>query len=337
MSLNFHPPLLNSANPWCSSKEDLQALHSCPNTGAVTVRTSLYGKGFPQDEKIHQFCFFDGKTGAFHDQRGPELSSSSLNTLGYSPVPLHEYLDIIAAISKEAGDSPVKQKPWVISVTGSVEDVVHSYDMICEKQITLQIPLLMEVNLSCPNISGKPPPAYDGSVLEDYLQTLKKGILKRWSSNHHRINVGIKTPPYTYQGQFDALISALRKSTEAVDGIPTPTSFITATNTLGGCLVLDISTQEPALGSETGTGIGGMAGTSLHPLALGNVRTIRSMLDKDPELKGIQIIGVGGVDDAAGYRRMRCVGANAVAVGTALGRMGLKVFQNISGEVNQSW
>lgn len=54
------------------------------------------------------------------------------------------------------------------------------------------------------------------------------------------------------------------------------------------------------------------------------------MLDAHDELGQIKIIGVGGVADGAGYRRMRSVGAYAVAVGTALGREGIGVFEKIA-------
>ncbi|KAI1490098.1 hypothetical protein F5X96DRAFT_637966, partial [Biscogniauxia mediterranea] len=76
-------------------------------------------------------------------------------------------------------------------------------------------------------------------------------------------------------------------------------------------------------------GIGGMAGPPLHPLALGNVAALRARLDARPETAHVKIIGVGGVADAAGYRRMRAVGAAAVGVASALGRRGVGVFGEI--------
>ena len=88
----------------------------------------------------------------------------------------------------------------------------------------------------------------------------------------------------------------------------------------------------PLLNSETGTGVGGLAGDALHPLALGNVKTIRGLLDGYEALWGIGIIGVGGVADGDGFRRMRAVGAEVVGVGTALGREGVGVFERIARE-----
>lgn len=68
-----------------------------------------------------------------------------------------------------------------------------------------------------------------------------------------------------------------------------------------------------------GPGIGGLAGAPLHPLALGNVATLRRMLDADSATAPVVLLGIGGVADADGFRRMRAVGAVAVGVGTRSG------------------
>lgn len=51
---------------------------------------------------------------------------------------------------------------------------------------------------------------------------------------------------------------------------------------------------------------------------------------QDSSLSMISIIGVGGVEDAAGVKRMRRAGANAVACATAFGREGISVFSKMS-------
>jgi len=62
------------------------------------------------------------------------------------------------------------------------------------------------------------------------------------------------------------------------------------------------------------------------------VKTMRGLLDKSEygDLRTIGIIGIGGVKDAAGFQRMRSVGADAVGVGTALGREGVEIFEKIA-------
>lgn len=253
---------------------------------------------------------------------------SSLNTLGYSPIPLGEYLRMLENASK-SGDShfnPRREKPVIVSVTGTPDAVAQCYTQISEvKSQNNGLNLMMEINLSCPNILDKPPPAYDAESLVEYLTALAR--VRTSKSALAAVLCGIKTPPYTYQDQYNGLLSALEISIQLPGACPL--SFITATNTLGSCLVIGPK-GSPALGSASGEGIGGMAGSALHPLSLGNVSTIRKMLDTNEALKHIAIIGVGGVSDKAGYERMRNAGAAAVAVGTALGRKGVGVFEKIS-------
>lgn len=339
--LGFNPPLLNSANPWATTKEDLEALYNCPYTGAVTTRTAL-ANAFKHNDGTHQYCFFEPKghtiTGhnnealPLHQGASPSDPISSLNTLGYSPFSVHEYLKIIKdlLLSPQLADRPIK--PIIISVAGSYTEVLHHYRSISHLQIDLNenhnisARFFMEINLSCPNIAGKPPPAYSRDELSRYLIPL----VDAGAGGSEGIEVGIKTPPYTYQTQFDELIAALLESSKG----RCPISFITATNTLGFSLVLS-GALTPALHSSTGTGIGGLAGSALHPLALGNVATIRRMLDAHELLQHIEIIGIGGVSDAAGYERMKTVGAAAVGVGTGLGVEGLAVFERIRAEVER--
>ena len=355
--LHIHPPLLNSANPWCSTLEQLRELYASPHTGAVTTRTSLL-TGFPHSDETHQFTFYNPTSHealpANPDRSDTPEETGSLNTLGYSPIPLEEYLGFIKTISDSLPEEATL-KPFIISVTGTVDDVVHCYKLICAHQHTVRMVLAMEVNLSCPNIPDKPPPAYNTEALLSYLTALKQEVVHQLGTHSEHphtgavhVPIGVKTPPYTYHDQYLQLVNALLASANAEPAhFPCPVSFITATNTLGSSLLLaptiESTTSPPTspigskprevfhhtLNSATGTGIGGLAGTPLHPLALGNVYTIKGMLFQHKELDGIQIIGVGGVEDVAGYQRMRAVGAAAVGVGTALGRKGVKVFEEI--------
>jgi dihydroorotate dehydrogenase (fumarate) len=347
--LTISPPLLNSSNPWCTSLAQLQELYASKYTGAVTTRTSLLN-GFPHESSIHQFTFFDPKTLSASptniDKGSTPSQTGSLNTLGYSPTPLSEYLSYIKIISDSlpALKDGEHYKPFIISVTGSEDDVAECYKLITAHQKHVQMFLAMEVNLSCPNIPSKPPPAYSSTALLSYLGALKAEIGASLEHSHPHeghvhVPIGIKVPPYTYHGQFQAMVDALVKSAgEEPKHLPCPVSFITATNTLGSSLLLKPSeeghrTFEATIRSANETGVGGLAGAPLHALALGNVYTIKGLLFQHDALSGIQIIGVGGVEDVDGFNRMRAVGAAAVAVGTALGRKGVEVFEQIGQEL----
>ncbi|KAH8821869.1 hypothetical protein F5884DRAFT_104905 [Xylogone sp. PMI_703] len=344
---NITPPLLNSANPWATTYDDLKSIFECPSTGAVTVRTSLLSP-FPHNPATHQYTFFSSSTGytttAITSQGHPNevkpLEGSSLNTLGYSPISLDEYLEMLSKIRASPSFTNVMKdrkscKPFIVSVTGTAAEIATCYQSIASAHQTMDrsenersgdITLMMEINLSCPNIPDKPPPAYDFNSLKEYLDSVSAKIAEL-GDTLPKIPVGVKTPPYTYHGQFASLIRVLERSCESTG---CPISFITATNTLGSCIVLD-DNFKPALASASDIGTGGMAGDALHPLALGNVKTLRHLLDQSKwsHVRKLAIIGIGGVKDSAGYKRMTSVGADYVGVGTALGREGVVVFDSI--------
>ena len=295
--LQLTPPLINSACPWATTLEDLTALYYCPHTGAVTTRTSLL-RPFPHSSHIHQH----------------HIAASSHNTYGYSPHPLEYYLTSIRTLLASSGAA--QQKPFIISITGTAAEIAEGVNQITEL-VAGGVKCWIELNLSCPNIPGAPPPAYDAAALKEYIALLPETT----------VPMGVKVPPYTYEAQFAGLVETLRTRKQGW-------AFVTAVNTLGGCLLLDSPPSlgvgerrvwQPRLSSADGTGIGGMGGEGLHTLALGNVARLRWLLDEGG-LEETIVIGVGGVEDAEGMERMLAVGAEVVGCATALGREGVSVF-----------
>jgi dihydroorotate dehydrogenase (fumarate) len=313
-NLNFDPPLVNSSGPWATTLEDLKGLYESPYTGAITTRTSTL-HGFNHDETIHQYNFFD--VGTLETKKDSPTGVASLNTLGYSPYALQITLDNV----KKLIEGSTSQKPVIISVTGSPEEVRESIQLVITTQSSFShTPFLVEINLSCPNIPSKPPPAYSQEGLSAYFS-----MLQTFPSSS--VKIGIKTPPYSNPENFASLDKALQDlAASSPSGLPL--HFITATNTLGNCYI-PTSEGENLLASADGSGIGGLAGAAIHPLSLGNVKILKTLLDKDPLLKTIDIIGIGGVSDAAGFKRMKAVGASIVGIGSALGFKGVGIFSGI--------
>ncbi|KAM7203774.1 hypothetical protein V8F33_002089 [Rhypophila sp. PSN 637] len=354
--LDIFPPLVNSSNPWASTLEDLRSLYACPYTGAVTTRTSLIN-GFEHDGLKHQYVFLDSAS-QYAVSRDPETVPSapqngSLNSLGNSPYPLKTYLDWIRTIVAEQSSPPPTgatttrpKKAFIVSVTGTPEEVAICYKLISETQCDLYfsdwISLAMEINLSCPNIPNKPPPAYSKDALGEYLVALKEVLGE--TDHMPRIPIGLKTPPYTYQAQFVNLIDALVESCDADEQCLI--TFLTATNTLGSCFAFSSFLGFSALVGPT-KGIGGLAGAPLHPLALGNVLTLSRLLrgvgeaDEGRKVKEklghIRIIGIGGVLDGDGWSRMRKAGASVVGIGTGLGLKGVGIFEEVAKDIGEKW
>ena len=329
MPLNFDPPLLNSSSPWATTKEELQELYRCPHIGAVTTRTALIN-GFSNDPERNRYVYFDCRNNNSLPERSPN-ANSTLNTLGYSPLPLQEYLSMIQSIVAENPSHP--QKPFIVSVSGTTQDVTSSLQMISQVSARESIPLLMEINLSCPNIPDQSPPSFSNQTLQQYLSAAQQAHTNSNELFNVAIPVGIKMPPYTYQEQFVGVIESLLLIASEADRCPI--DFLTTTNTVGNCIVMEEEGPmefAPAISPRSGLGMGGLGGCAIHPLSLGNVRTFRGLLDQHEALKHIEIIGVGGVSDCMGFGRMRSVGASVVAVGTALGKEGLEVFHKIMNE-----
>ncbi|EKG17532.1 Dihydroorotate dehydrogenase class 1/ 2 [Macrophomina phaseolina MS6] len=254
MPLTINPPLLNSANPWATDLADLRALYASPYTGAITTRTSLLA-GFPHTPAHNQYTFFSPSTQQ-PVSGGPDPSpastppthSASLNTLGYSPHPLSTYLSHVSALSREAcapANRLRRDKPIILSVTGTPSEVATCYTAIAAHARSVAMPLALELNLSCPNIPGKPPPAYSRATLVEYLRALAR-VYKDGAG----VAVGVKVPPYTHAGMFEDFARALGEV------LPSPVAFVTAVNTLAPALVLageggEGEALRPALASAT--------------------------------------------------------------------------------------
>lgn len=273
-------------------------------------------------------------------------SVSSLNTYGYSPHPLSTYLQNVESILSNA--PPDSSKPIIISITSTLPTVLASMmDLIQALRNKLndhsRTRIAVELNTSCPNISGKSPPAYDISTLRPLLQ-----VFADYFSTDPTLTLGLKLPPYTYSTQFEQLVNSVAEmSGPGPDGRRTnPIAFFTSTNTLGNTLLYPSQTMSfpsetsgtpgfltthPSLSSVL-PAFGGLAGDSLHPLSLGNVYTLTTLLKNhgDEAMRDIVVIGVGGVTSYEAAERMRSAGAGVVGLATLLGREGLRAFEIVS-------
>ncbi|BGP32373.1 dihydroorotate dehydrogenase [Rhodotorula toruloides] len=325
-------PLLNSACPWASSEEDLRRLWNSPYTSAVTTRTATL-EGFPDEPSLHQVTFFGTN------------AHSTANSFGFSPHPLSSYLSWLRPLIRQSPE----RKLVIVSIGGNEKEIETMLRILQNFADEVCQPVAAEYNASCPNIPGHPPPAYIESQLSTFL-----ALLARYASP--TLKIGIKLPPYTFQGQYDALLRCLVEVAGSRGGADHPISFLTLTNTLGQGLVLaeqmtnvlsDPVAQRRKPAEEVfalPSATGGLAGAAVHQLSLGNVYRLTTLLrspsspyaKRAPSLKQITIIGVGGAHDAASVERFRKAGADAVACATALGREGVSVFERMAGEAVQA-
>ena len=97
---------------------------------------------------------------------------------------------------------------------------------------------------------------------------------------------------------------------------------ITAVNTLGPGMVIDIKSRKPVLGGK----IGGLSGDALRPVA------VRCVYDIYKSVK-IPIIGTGGVLTGEHAVEMIMAGATAVGIGTGVYNRGISVFRKVTREI----
>jgi len=266
-------------------------LYECPHTGAVTTRTATLG-GFVENE-THKVSLL----------KNPQLS---FNSYGYSPHPLSDYLKWCGEILDETGS----EKPIIISIAaGDKLNVMLDMIEVLQKRVGSGR-IGVEVNTSCPNLGGNTLLGYDFVRLGETISELDE-----YWREHTDLTIGLKLPPYMLASQILAVVDAV--ATRASAG---SVHFLTSTNTIGNAVEYD--------GEEVGPVQGGMAGSALHGLALGNVQGLRRHLD-EKRLGSVGIIGVGGIFDHDSYVRMRKAGAGAVGLATALGVIGPAVFASI--------
>ena len=98
---------------------------------------------------------------------------------------------------------------------------------------------------------------------------------------------------------------------------------ISAINTLGPGMYIDVNTAKPVLSHK----MGGMSGPAVRPIAVRCVYDIYETVD-------IPIIGMGGVELGRDAVEMLMAGASAVGIGTAVWKRGVSVFDSVSLEIS---
>lgn len=178
---------------------------------------------------------------------------------------------------------------------------IKDFAKLTEEMVSIK-PDFLEINLSCPNVEHEfgRPYATDCVLSEKAIKEVKKYSKK--------IPVFAKLSPNVCN------LVDIAKAVEAggADGI-------TAINSVGPGLLIDVKTRKAKLGAK----YGGVTGPAIFPLALRCVNEIYKSVK-------LPIIGMGGVMTAEDAIAMIMAGATVVGVGSALYYKGLKVFKEIN-------
>lgn len=282
----FANPLMNASGVHCMTTQELDELaHS--EAGAFITKSCTINerKGNPEPR------YFDVPLGS--------INSMGLPNLGFS-----YYLEYALAYEKVQEN---QNQPLFFSIAGmSVQENLEMLEKIEKSGFNG----ITELNLSCPNVPGKPQLAYD---FEATYETLKE-VFSIFSKP-----LGIKLPPYFDFAHFDQMADILNQF---------PLTHVNAINSVGNGLYID--TEQEAVVIKPKEGFGGIGGEYIKPTALANVRAFYTRLK--PE---IQIIGTGGIrtgQDA--FEHLLC-GASMLQIGTELHKEGPEIFSRIIKELTQ--
>ncbi|MBE9889656.1 dihydroorotate oxidase [Enterococcus faecium] len=282
----FANPLMNASGVHCMTTQELDELaHS--EAGAFITKSCTINerKGNPEPR------YFDVPLGS--------INSMGLPNLGFS-----YYLEYALAYEKVQEN---QNQPLFFSIAGmSVQENLEMLEKIEKSGFNG----ITELNLSCPNVPGKPQLAYD---FEATYETLKE-VFSIFSKP-----LGIKLPPYFDFAHFDQMADILNQF---------PLTYVNAINSVGNGLYID--TEQEAVVIKPKEGFGGIGGEYIKPTALANVRAFYTRLK--PE---IQIIGTGGIrtgQDA--FEHLLC-GASMLQIGTDLHKEGPEIFSRIIKELTQ--
>jgi dihydroorotate dehydrogenase (NAD+) catalytic subunit len=165
-------------------------------------------------------------------------------------------------------------------------------------------PDLLELNISCPNVEaefGRPfalDPAAAAEVTGAVREVYQGAMLVKLSPS-----------------ALDIAAVARAVADAGADGI-------TAVNTLGPGMVIDVRARRPVLSNR----VGGVSGPALRPVALRCVYQIAEAVD-------IPIVGTGGISSGEDAMAMIMAGATAVGVGSALQGEGAAAFARVNAEL----
>lgn len=190
--------------------------------------------------------------------------------------------------------------PMIISIGGkNINELIEITEIVNEYPVDM-----IELNFSCPNVDDEMgrPFACDPNMTADGVKAVKKVAKKP---------ISVKLSPNT---PMIGLI-AQRAEAEGADAI-------TAINTMGPGMLIDIYMKRPILANK----VGGVSGQAIKPIALKCVYDIYKMVK-------IPIIGTGGIMNGQDAIAMMMAGASLLGIGSAIAFHDMRAFEVILNKI----
>ena len=274
---SFDNCLMNAAGVSCMTVEELEAVRQSAAGSFVTKTATLEARaGNPEP-------------------RYRDVPLGSINSMGLPNQGIDYYLDYLLSLQESQ-----PERTFFLSLVGMSPDETHT---LLKKVQNSGFKGITELNLSCPNVPGKPQIAYDFETTERILGE---------AFGYFDKPLGIKLPPYFDIVHFDQAAEVFNRH---------PLKFVNCVNSIGNGMYI----EDESVVIRPKNGFGGIGGEYIKPTALANVHAFYQRLNPS-----IQIIGTGGVYTGRdAFEHILC-GASMVQIGTALHQQGVGVFERVS-------
>ena len=274
---SFDNCLMNAAGVACMTVEELEEVRQSSAGSFVTKTATLEARaGNPEP-------------------RYRDVPLGSINSMGLPNQGIDYYLDYLLSLQESQ-----PERTFFLSLVGMSPDETHT---LLKKVQNSGFKGITELNLSCPNVPGKPQIAYDFEATERILGE---------AFGYFDKPLGIKLPPYFDIVHFDQAAEVFNRH---------PLKFVNCVNSIGNGMYI----EDESVVIRPKNGFGGIGGEYIKPTALANVHAFYQRLNPS-----IQIIGTGGVYTGRdAFEHILC-GASMVQIGTALHQQGIEVFERVS-------
>lgn len=220
-----------------------------------------------------------------------------INAVGLSNPGIAIELEELKKLKKSSKNSGTK---IIASIFGpTIEEITKTAQIIAQAK-----PDFIEINISCPHVDPTVKGCFYASpqAVQKLTQEVKKNI---------DLPLIIKLSPNV----SDVVSIAQAAEKGGADAI-------SAINTLGPGMIIDLEAGKPVLANK----MGGLSGPAIKPVA------IRCIWEITQKIK-IPVIGMGGITTGKDALEMIMAGATAVGVGSATYYRGIEVFQQITQEM----
>ncbi|MBU0586676.1 dihydroorotate oxidase, partial [Candidatus Micrarchaeota archaeon] len=210
--VKFKTCIMNGSGPKCGTLEELKQLGESESSAIVMKSATIE----PREGNPEPRYFSDKKTFS--------INSMGLPNLGYE-----KYCEFIPELKKYG-------KPVVACVAGfSVDEYKKMVIAFSDADADI-----IEVNLSCPNVIGKPQAGYNFEYSEQVLSEVRMLTEKP---------IAVKLPPYFDLSHTQTMAGILKK---------TKIDVICAVNSVGNTLGIDAEKEQPVIKPKGG--FGGLGG-----------------------------------------------------------------------------